>query len=152
MADNDTKSLLQQILVKSDALECKLDEKLTRIENTIRAEINGIKKDLQTYKDRNYEEIKLIKKTVNDLEASQSLLSEKYEEQKEKIQQLINDNKKLYLENKNLNNSIESLQENQNTGKEQHIQLVQYLWKLLGSSKLPESHNRRERERAALNL
>ena len=127
MADNDTKSLLQQILVKSDALECKLDEKLTRIETTIRAEINGIKKDLQTYKERNYEEIKLIKKTVNGLEASQSLLSEKYEEQKEKIQQLINDNKKLYLENKNLNNSIESLQENQNTGKEQHIQLVQYL-------------------------
>ena len=46
----------------------KLDEKLTKIENTIRAE-------------------------------------------------------KLYLENRNLNNSIESLQENQNAGKEQHNQL-----------------------------
>ena len=31
------------------------------------------------------------------------------------------------MENKNLNNSIESLQENQNTGKEQHNQLAQYL-------------------------
>ena len=106
MADNDTKSLLQQILMKSDALEYKLDEKLTKIENTIRAEINGIKKDLEAYKERNYEEIKLIKKTVNDLETSQSLLSEKYKEQKEKIQQLISDNKKLYLEKKNLKNSI----------------------------------------------
>ena len=86
MADNDTISLLQQILVKSDALNSKLDEKLTKTENTIRAEINGIMKDLETYKERNYQEIKLIKETVNDLETSQNLLSEKYKEQKEKIQ------------------------------------------------------------------
>ena len=96
MADNDTISLLQQILVKSDALNSKLDEKLTKTENTIRAEINGIMKDLETCKDRNYQEIKLIKETVNDLE-SQNLLSEKYKEQKEKIQQLISDNEKLYF-------------------------------------------------------
>ena len=86
MADNDTKALLQQILAKSDALECMLDEKLTKIENTIRAEINGFKRDLKTYMEQNYEEIKLIKKTVHDLEVSQGLLSEKHEEQKEKIQ------------------------------------------------------------------
>ena len=51
MADNATKALLQHLLTKSDALESKLDEKLTKIENTIRAEINGIKKDLETYKE-----------------------------------------------------------------------------------------------------
>ena len=51
MADNDTKALLQQLLMKSDALESKLNEKLTKIENTIRAEINGIKKDLETHKE-----------------------------------------------------------------------------------------------------
>ena len=73
MADNATKALLQHLLTKSDALESKLDEKLTKIENTIRAEINGIKKDLETYKEWNYEEIKPIKRTVHDLEASQSL-------------------------------------------------------------------------------
>ena len=105
MTDNNTKALLQQILAKSDAL-------LTKIESTIKAEINGIKKDLKTYKERSYEEIKLIKKIVHDVEASQSLLSEKHEEQKEKILQVIIDNEKLYLENRNLNNSIESLQEN----------------------------------------
>ena len=48
MTDNNTKALLQQLLTKSDTLESKLDEKLAKIENTLRAEINGIKRDLET--------------------------------------------------------------------------------------------------------
>ena len=48
MTDKDMKALLQQILVKADGLESKLHEKLTKLKNMIRAEINGIKKDLET--------------------------------------------------------------------------------------------------------
>lgn len=60
MADNEIKILLQQILAKSDALESKLDKKLTKTENAMRTEINGINKDFETYKEQNYEEIKMI--------------------------------------------------------------------------------------------
>ena len=58
---------------------------------------------------------------------SRSVISEKYEEQKVKLQQLIEGNKKLYLDNKNLNSSVETLNEKQSTGKDQHNQLIQYL-------------------------
>ena len=60
MADNEIKILLQQILAKSDALESKLDKKLTKTENAMRTEINGINEDFETYKEQNYEEIKMI--------------------------------------------------------------------------------------------
>ena len=60
MADNEIKILLQQILAKSDALESKLDKKLTKTENAMRTEINGINKNFETYKEQNYEEIKMI--------------------------------------------------------------------------------------------
>ena len=60
MADNEIKILLQQILAKSDALESKLDKKLTKTENAMRTEINGINKDFETYKEQNYEDIKMI--------------------------------------------------------------------------------------------
>ena len=60
MADNEIKILLQQILAKSDALESKLDKKLAKTENAMRTEINGINKDFETYKEQNYEEIKMI--------------------------------------------------------------------------------------------
>ena len=53
MADNEIKILLQQILAKSDALESKLDKKLTKTENAMRTEINGINKDFETYKEQN---------------------------------------------------------------------------------------------------
>ena len=59
MADNEIKILLQQILAKSDALELKLDKKLTKTENA-RTETNGINKNFETYKEQNYEEIKMI--------------------------------------------------------------------------------------------
>ena len=62
MTDKDKKTLLQQILAKSDTWECKLHEKFNKLQNTIRAEINGIKKDFEPYKRQNFKEIKLIKK------------------------------------------------------------------------------------------
>ena len=48
-------------------------------------EINDLKEDIETCKEWNYEIIKLVKKTVHDLEACQSLLSDTFEEQKKKI-------------------------------------------------------------------
>ena len=62
MTDKDTKALLQQILAKSDTWESKLHEKFNKLQNTIRAEINGIKKDFEPYKKQNFKEIKLINK------------------------------------------------------------------------------------------
>lgn len=53
------------------------------------------------------------------------LLSEKYEEQKNNIQQLINDNENYFQEIKTWTIPLSRLQDNQNTRKEQNNQLAQ---------------------------
>lgn len=47
--------------MKSEALEFKPNEKLNKVENIIRAEINAIKRGFEAYKLLNYEEAKSIK-------------------------------------------------------------------------------------------
>ena len=74
MAENDSN---KKVLTKSKALEFKLDEKLNKVENNIRAEINTIKQDFESYKLLNYEEAKSIKKFIHELEVSQNVISEK---------------------------------------------------------------------------
>ena len=55
------------------------------------------------------EEFKELKKTVQDIDSSLDLLSRKYEDYKDKLQQLTKDHKKLYEENMDLRNEITNL-------------------------------------------
>ena len=69
MANNEDKTIaemLKVLSVKSDAL----DQKLTNMDNNIKAEINEIKVNLETFKALQKEEVTKIKKTVENVEES----------------------------------------------------------------------------------
>ena len=110
-----TQKLLEQLLQKSDAV----DEKLTRIENNLNTQIRDIKADLEKLKLQNKHEIYNIKNTLNDLEKSQDLILQKFEEQNIRISKLMQENKKLPIENSELNSKINNLIEQQESQKVQ---------------------------------
>ena len=69
MANNEDKTtavMLKVLSVKSDTL----DQKLTNMDNNIKAEINEIKVNLETFKALQKEEVTKIKKTVENVEES----------------------------------------------------------------------------------
>ena len=111
MTDNadKTQKLLEQFLQKSDAL----DEKLTRIENNLKMQIRDIKVNLESHKLQSKHETDNIKNALDDVGKSQDLISQKSEEQNIKISKLMQDNKKLSMENSELNSKINNLIEQQ---------------------------------------
>ena len=110
-----TQKLLEQLLQKSDAV----DEKLTRIENNLNTQIRDIKADLEKLKLQNKHEIYNIKNTLNDLEKSQDLILQKFDERNIRISKLMQENKKLPIENSELNSKINNLIEQQESQKVQ---------------------------------
>ena len=78
-------------------------------------------------KQQNNEEIKVMKNRMNDIEKSQSHISDTYDEQKDKITELLEDNKKIHKENALLQNTVKNLKEELNSAKNQSNQLGQYI-------------------------
>ena len=117
-----TQNLLEQLLQTSDAL----DEKLTRIEENLNIQIRDIKKNLESPKLQNKHEIDNIKNTLNDVEKSQDF-SKKFEEQNIKIIKLIQDIKKLSMENSKLSSKVNNLIDQQESQKAESTQLGQYI-------------------------
>ena len=117
-----TQNLLEQLLQTSDAL----DEKLTRIEENLNTQIRDIKKNLESPKLQNKHEIDNIKNTLNDVEKSQDF-SKKFEEQNIKIIKLIQDIKKLSMENSKLSSKVNNLIGQQESQKVETTQLGQYI-------------------------
>ena len=76
MSDNKTQDFLQQLLLKSDTL----DAKLTNIGKSLKFEIPEIKKNFDTFKTKNYEELAQLKVTIKSLEESQQRINNKYDE------------------------------------------------------------------------
>ena len=104
MTDNTdkTQKKLEQFFQKSDAL------------NT---QIRDIKVNLESHKLQTKHEIDNIKNTLDDVEKSQDLISQKFEEHNIKISKLMQDNKKLPKENSELSNRINNLIEQQESKK-----------------------------------
>lgn len=117
-----TQNLLEQLLQTSDAL----DEKLTRIEENLNTQIRDIKKNLESPKLQNKHEIDNIKNTLNDVEKGQDF-SKKFEEQNIKIIKLIQDIKKLSMENSKLSSEVNNLIDQQESQKVETTQLGQYI-------------------------
>ena len=117
-----TQKLLKQLLQNSDAL----DEKLTRIEDNLNTQIKDIKANLQSHKLQSKYEIGNIRNTLDNVDKSQDLISQKFEEQNIKISKLMQDNKKLLMENSELNSKINNI-EQQESQKMQTNQLGQYI-------------------------
>ena len=94
--------MLEQLLQKSDAL----DEKLTMIEDDLNMQITHIKANFKSHK----LQIDNIKNTLDDAKKKKKdLISQKFEEQNIKIRKLMQDKKKLSLENSELNSKINNL-------------------------------------------
>ena len=117
-----TQKLLKQLLQNSDAL----DEKLIRIEDNLNTQIKDIKANLQSHKLQSKYEIGNIRNTLDNVDKSQDLISQKFEEQNIKISKLMQDNKKLLMENSELNSKINNI-EQQESQKMQTNQLGQYI-------------------------
>ena len=64
---------------------------------------------------------------MNDIEKSQSHVSDTYDEQKDKITELLEDNKKIHKENTLLQNTVKNLKEELNSAKNQSNQLGQHI-------------------------
>lgn len=130
----ETQKLLRQLIEKTEALDNKisirsdtLEQKINSLNNSIRTDINVIKRDLDELKQQNNEEIKVMKNRMNDIEKSQSHISDTYDEQKDKITELLEDNKKIHKENTLLQNTVKNLKEELNSAKNQSNQLGQYI-------------------------
>lgn len=70
---------------------------------------NVVKEDLARYKAEKNTEKEKLKKTVPDVETSQRFLTDEYHESNERVNSLIDDNKKIHLENQRLNTDIKDL-------------------------------------------
>ena len=86
-------------------------KKSSKTEHNIKQEIFGVSYELNSFKLEFKEELHKIKKTIDNVENSQEQLAAEYENQKGKIKELINDNKKLFKENQQLKSNINILTE-----------------------------------------
>ena len=85
--------LLDDHLKKIDIL---LDEKINKLESKIENSLKEIRNEIESIKMTNQVEITNIRNTVTEVEKSQKYDKE-YESQKEKINELIKDNKQFFF-------------------------------------------------------
>ena len=103
------KSTLDEYLSKSNSnMQILLDEKLNKLEENLKKDINE------------------IRKTVNDVERSQTFITAEYDKQKSKIQDLLNDNKNIHLENQRLKQEIDTMNNKQEENEINLSKLAQY--------------------------
>ena len=62
--------------------------------NSLRNDIVKLRNDLNSVKELNKKELSKVRESVNDIEDGQKFIEKKFEDQKEKIKDLIKDNKK----------------------------------------------------------
>ena len=84
---------------------------------SLNTQIRDIKVNLVSHKLQTKHETDNIKNTLDDVEKGQDLISQKSEEHNIKISKLMQDNKKLPMENSELNNRINNLIEQQESRK-----------------------------------
>lgn len=70
---------------------------------------NVVKEDLARCKAEKNTEKEKFKKTVSDVKTSQNFLTDEYHESNKRVNSLIDDNKKIHLENQRLNTDIKDL-------------------------------------------
>ena len=113
MDDTKIEKLMGRLLLKNnEILDKKLNkgsDKLSTIENNIRTDINQIKEDINSVKCSNQVEFNKIKETLGSIEDSQHLISNEFEKQKQKISQLLQDNKKIHLDNNRLHHELNNM-------------------------------------------
>ena len=137
MNENKIKEIMQKLFEKTNTL---LEDKMSKIKSSINSikndintvgddlknDINNLRKDLNITKDKTKTELNQINRVLKEFDSSQHFLGEKYESQKEKINRLIKDNKKLFLENQKFHGQILDLEIYARENKLSTNQLEQY--------------------------
>ena len=109
MDEDKMKTLLDEYLQNSNAnMQKLLEEKLNKMEEILKKDINE------------------LRATVEGIEKSQEVISTNFDCQKSKIQDLINDNKKIHLENVQLKKEIDETDTKQEENEIKINQLEQY--------------------------
>ena len=83
--------------IKSSINNIKND--INTVQDDLKNNINNLRKDLYITKNKTETELSKINRVLKEFDSSQHFLGGKYKSQKEKINDLIKDNKKLFLEN-----------------------------------------------------
>ena len=134
MDETKTEGILQKLLNKANDL---LEEKFAVMAAQIRNGINEVKKDTRRYKAENNTEIEKLKKIISDVETTQKFLRDEYDESKDRVNNLIDDNKKTHLENQRLNVDIKDLKTQLQQSKDKlnlHSQYIRSSWMIETSS------------------
>ena len=71
-----------------------LAEKFAKFEHSFRNDIVNLRNDFNSVKKLNKKELSKVRETVHDIEDGQKFIEKEFEEQKEKIKDLIKDNNK----------------------------------------------------------
>ena len=100
--------------------------KFAKFEHSLRNDIVNLRNDLNSVKKLNKKELSEVKGSANDTEDGQKLIEKEFEDQKEKIKDLIKDNKKMFSENQRLHNEIKALYQSQEENQIETNKLVQY--------------------------
>ena len=134
MDETKAEGILQKLLNKANDL---LEEKFAVMAAQIRNGINEVKKDPRRYKAENNTEIEKLKKIISDVETTQKFLRDEYDESKDRVNNLIDDNKKTHLENQRLNVDIKDLKTQLQQSKDElnlHSQYIRSSWMIETSS------------------
>ena len=73
------------------------DAIITKFEHSLRNDVVDLRNDLNNVKELNKKEISKVRESVNDIQDGQKFIEKEFEDQKEKIKDLIKDNKKIFL-------------------------------------------------------
>ena len=96
MEDSKSEETLEKVISKTSDM---LDEKFAKFEHSWRNDIINPRNDLNSVKELNKKELSKVRQSVNDIGDGQKFIEKEFKEQKEKVKDLIKDNKKMFSEN-----------------------------------------------------
>ena len=91
MEDSKLKEILEKVISKTSDM---LDEKFAKSEHCLGNGIVNLRNNLNSVKELKKKELSKVRESVNYFEDVKKLIEKEFEEQKEKIKDLIKDNKK----------------------------------------------------------
>ena len=121
--DRKIEEILKKVISKTSNM---LDEKFTKFKHSLRNDIVNLRNDLNSLKKLNKKELSKVREFVNHIEDGEKFIEQEFEEQKDKIKDLINDNKEIVSENQRLHNEIKTLKGNQEENQIEINKLAQY--------------------------
>ena len=123
MEDIKLEEILEKVISKTSDM---LDEKFAKFDHSLRNDIVNLRNDLNSVKELYKKELSKVRECVNDIEDGQKFIEKEFEDQKEKIKDMIKDNKKMFSENQILHNEIRALYQSQEENQTEINKLAQY--------------------------